>query len=43
MAITQSPEFQVRPDHKAFQLSGTEEQLNKAIHEIEDLLEGAKK
>ncbi|CAK73519.1 unnamed protein product (macronuclear) [Paramecium tetraurelia] len=43
VAITQSPDYQVRPDHKAFVLSGTEEQLNIAIREIETLLEGAKK
>lgn len=35
VAITQQPEFAVRPDHKAFVLSGTEDQLNIAIAEIE--------
>lgn len=43
VVISQQPEFQVRPEHKAFVISGSDEQIGAAVKEIETLLENARR
>ena len=40
--ITHNPEYPVKPDHKAFAISGTEDSIRLAVKEIEMLLYNAK-